>query len=278
MSSQLDFTLKFIESHGLTAILLAEKQKRPVPGQFQATQDLKRIEKHVKAKGNIGILARGVTILDFDNILLSNEMFMQLGMPEPTVITGSGKLHCYVRTDRDLPPSIKWKDQKVGEIQRGENQYVVAPPSIHPNGKPYIWQIGTPDSPLLELPATWDEFLLRVMTPEVPEFLKKYIEQVVEEPWDGPPADVLLAAARRQPGAVARTYGIKFQCPECKAEGHDKHKDNAFVANDGRWGCAYAPGDSAHRKAIGDVLILGDVANRLVSDTDVESIRRKLKL
>jgi len=73
----------------------------------------------------------------------------------------------------------------------------------------------------------------------------------------------LEAAALRQPGAVRRHIGIKFQCPACAAEGHDAHMDNAclFFAT-GKWGCAFAT-DSVlgrvHRRAIG--LALGAYTN-----------------
>jgi hypothetical protein len=43
----------------------------------------------------------------------------------------------------------------------------------------------------------------------------------------------LQTAALQQPGAVRRHAGIKFQCPQCAAEGHDEHRDNACLFNDG---------------------------------------------
>jgi putative DNA primase/helicase len=64
--------------------------------------------------------------------------------------------------------------------------------------------------------------------------------------------DQLRAAAFAQPGAVERTSGnIKFQCPQCRDEGHDQHRDNASLFPEGRWGCAV---DRAHWEAIGRVL------------------------
>jgi hypothetical protein len=67
----------------------------------------------------------------------------------------------------------------------------------------------------------------------------------------------LQTAALQQPGAVRRHAGIKFQCPQCAAEGHDEHRDNACLFNDGRWGCAWATDSElgrAHRRAIGRAL------------------------
>ncbi|MGH7393760.1 MAG: hypothetical protein ACREM3_30535, partial [Candidatus Rokuibacteriota bacterium] len=59
------------------------------------------------------------------------------------------------------------------------------------------------------------------------------------------------AAALQQPGARERGDDVKFQCPQCRAEGHDQHKDNARVFANGKWGCAV---DRAHFRAIGEVL------------------------
>jgi Protein of unknown function (DUF3987) len=64
----------------------------------------------------------------------------------------------------------------------------------------------------------------------------------------------LLAAARQQPGFVERSSGMaKFQCPACRAEGHDTAQDNAgLFVNEGKWGCAVKPQD--HWRAIGEAL------------------------
>ena len=61
----------------------------------------------------------------------------------------------------------------------------------------------------------------------------------------------LHEAALRQPGATRRAFGIKFQCAGCVDEGHDQHRDNACVFEDGTYGCAVNP---AHREAIGRAL------------------------
>lgn len=72
--------------------------------------------------------------------------------------------------------------------------------------------------------------------------------------------DVLIEAALRQPGARERASGIiKFQCPACRDEGHDAHRENAgLFTHDGKWGCAFASGDPtagrAHWEAIGRAL------------------------
>lgn len=71
-------------------------------------------------------------------------------------------------------------------------------------------------------------------------------------------ADTRLTAALRQPGAVQRDGYVKFACPGCVAEGHDRHQDNAaFFVDAGTWGCAYAkdtPQGREHWQAIGRAL------------------------
>lgn len=58
----------------------------------------------------------------------------------PTVISGSGGRHYY----------LTWTDVRSGTNALGDGvdiqadgKYVVAPPSVHPNGQPYEWQLGT---------------------------------------------------------------------------------------------------------------------------------------
>lgn len=63
----------------------------------------------------------------------------------------------------------------------------------------------------------------------------------------------LEPAALQQPGAVRRDGMIKFQCPDCRAEGHDAHQDNAGYFLDSRqFGCAV--GGKAHWRGIGKAL------------------------
>jgi hypothetical protein len=62
-----------------------------------------------------------------------------------------------------------------------------------------------------------------------------------------------LARALAQPGARFRRHSVKFQCPECVAEGHDRHADNAvYFVDTGRWGCAV--GGRLHWRRIGELL------------------------
>lgn len=259
--TETDVTLAAIEHHGWHVVLLAPRAKHPMPGQpWTTTADVNRVMKHLRGGGNIGLDCgpqSGIAVLDFDDLEAAKEINRVLGALDVTVLTGSGKFHCYVQFEKGLPAKIRWRSGKIGEVQRGPHQQVVLPPSIHPEtGKPYQWAVN---------PVTWSPPLLserwraHLLNPDdCPDYLKQYTGDLrgvpAAEPWNGPAAEELIRRALAQPGAVRRSNGIKFQCPACAAEGHDKHRDNALVRNDGRWGCAHAPGDREHRLAIGRVL------------------------
>ncbi len=259
--------------HKWQVVLLGSRSKKPIGKTWQVTRDLPRISHHIAAGGNIGLHCcqeSGVAVLDFDDLSAASEMLEALGPLPVTVFTGSDKWHTYIKWEPGLPAKIKWREEIVGEIQRGPNQQVVMPPSIHPNGRPYVWN----DAEVIELPQDWREHLT---TPEIliPRGLEQYagegLEHLEREEWDGPPPEEILRRAAMQPGAKHRATGIKFQCPACRdLRGRDRHRDNAFVRLDGRWGCAYAPGDSEHKRMIGEALGIfsNSVTKEVLGDHD----------
>jgi len=56
-----------------------------------------------------------------------------------TAITGRGGMHYLYRADKPYHPSV---NRDLGVDVRGEGSYIVAPPSVHPNGRPYEWNTG----------------------------------------------------------------------------------------------------------------------------------------
>jgi hypothetical protein len=237
-----------MRTHGWSAILLQPCRKEPVSrrGTTWTTDDPLEVSRH---RGNVGILAGPVAVLDFDVPGAALEMAEDLGPLRPTVETGSGKMHVYVRPVEGLPGRIFWNGARVGEIKRLPSEYVVCPPSLHPDtGRPYRWLVD-PREPLPDLPAAWREYLCRDRPAFVPESRDGWPDP---EPWAGPPAEEMLRRARTQPGARDRGNKVTFQCPGCVAEGHDRHgRDHAVVFPDGRFSCVVDP---EHRRAIGAVL------------------------
>ena len=250
---------------GCRLILLQPQSKDPISrdGHHWITTDPGVIQRH---RGNVGIMAGPHAVLDFDVLASFGEMCAELGTLTPTAETGSGKLHCYVEGIPNLPRRFFWQGQKVGEIARLASEYVVVPPSIHPVvHKPYRWLVD-PHDPLPSLSAAWQLHLLA--QPERPDFIPAGDTTGVDfsSDWDGPSAAELLRRAMTQPGATRRSHGVKFQCAGCAAEGHDRHRDNALVRLDGRWGCAVDPN---HAAAIGEQL--GAFAPKLL--TGVRGVR-----
>jgi hypothetical protein len=121
---------------------------------------------------NIGIKCANLLVLDLDckaGIDGTNDLrnvISSLGkLPDcPLVRTGSGGWHLFfARPEVDVigTKHVVWQGKKTGiDIQVG-NQYVVAPPSIHPNGQIYTWQNSLCKvADLPKLPQRWiDEFL-----------------------------------------------------------------------------------------------------------------------
>ncbi|MDT7944577.1 MAG: bifunctional DNA primase/polymerase [Dehalococcoidia bacterium] len=101
----------------------------------------------------------GVVVLDVDPRNGGDESLRDLEarhgpLPDtPSVITGGGGQHYYFA----LPPGATIRTRKVapGLDLKGAGGYVVAPPSVHPSGQRYEWELGRSldDLPLAPLPA-----------------------------------------------------------------------------------------------------------------------------
>lgn len=67
-------------------------------------------------------------------------------LPETaTAMTGRGGCHLYYYTDRAVRCSV---NQAAGVDVRAEGGYVLAPPSVHPNGRRYEWELDPSETPI----------------------------------------------------------------------------------------------------------------------------------
>lgn len=160
--TSIEKTLDLTQRLGWRIVLLLPREKRPMGKTWRITVNPEEIRNHIeKTGGNIGLVCcreSGVAVLDFDDPKAEAEMMEALGPLPVTVVTGSGKHHCYVRWEPNLPAKILWMGRGVGEVQRGPNQEVVMPPSIHPKtGAAYDWVEGSEDP--RPLPPKWRQYL-----------------------------------------------------------------------------------------------------------------------
>lgn len=98
---------------------------------------------------NVGIAcgAPGPTVLDIDNLDAGQQVLAQLADAQvPTVATTRGR-HLYFRGNERGTIKLDY-----GEL-RGAGSYVLAPPSVHPSGKAYVW-LAEPNGPLPDVPAS----------------------------------------------------------------------------------------------------------------------------
>ncbi len=133
---------------------------------------------------NIGLKCDNLLVIDVDNKKGKDgskdfTRIMERVGPVPSgpiSLSGNGGYHLlFQRPDADVKGSnaIKWDGKKTGiDIQVG-SQYIVVPPSIHPeNGKAYAWHVPIcPVDRLPALPDAWIEHVLPRKTPKlaVPE-------------------------------------------------------------------------------------------------------------
>lgn len=142
----------------MTWILLQPKSKAPSGRRHQTTDDPAVVKAHLARGGNVGRTGAAQATLDFDDVAAMRQMLEALGPLPLHVETGSGKFHSYVAPDRTLPAALWFKGRSIGQIKRLPSEYVVCPPSVHPNGQPYRWLIPPPHD-LAVLPSSWREYV-----------------------------------------------------------------------------------------------------------------------
>jgi hypothetical protein len=135
---------------GLEVIRLVPGTKDPFKGShgyLDATTDPEQVNRwwRQQPRANIGIRPpAGVVVLDIDprnggDVELGRMARFRGVLPETwTAHTGSGGFHMWYCVG-ELAADIRGKLCTGVDIKHHDNGYVVAPPSIHPNGHPYEW-------------------------------------------------------------------------------------------------------------------------------------------
>jgi Bifunctional DNA primase/polymerase, N-terminal/Primase C terminal 1 (PriCT-1) len=147
-------------ARGWRVLPLREGEKLPLVGSrgvHGATTDLAAIFAWPGGV-NVGIACGdGLVVLDVDRVHGGDDSLHELerrygSLPRTvSVETGNGGAHFYFRTSKRVGCSVGGLGH--GLDVRGEGGYVVAPPSLHPNGRAYAWDEHPDDSPLAPLPA-----------------------------------------------------------------------------------------------------------------------------
>jgi hypothetical protein len=140
-------------------------------GFYDASTDLVRIAQwwEVWPDASIGIATGAVSdlvVLDIDPRHGGNESYEELirvhgELPEtPEALTGGGGRHLYLAHPGLVVPNSAGK-LGPGLDVRGDGGYVIAPPSPHPTGKRYEWELSShpDDVPLAEIPTS----ILRIL-------------------------------------------------------------------------------------------------------------------
>jgi hypothetical protein len=162
-------------ARGWSVIPLRVKDKKPAISswiQFQKERaSAERIEDYWNRnpQANIGIVTgsvSGIIVLDVDgpegdaSLKRIEARFGEL--PEtPMSTTGKGRHYIFNHPGGDLRNFAK---RGINLDFRGDGGYIVAPPSIHPNGSIYRWEISPDESEIADPP----EWLIELLTSEQP--------------------------------------------------------------------------------------------------------------
>ena len=219
-------------------------------GTFTAVKSHGLAKRYLERGANLGLLTgsrSGIAVLDSDRPDLFAEMEATLGPLTRFTYSGrgGGRGHYYVQWYPGLPSVITWKGETVGEILR-DKQYVVIPPSIHPDtGQRYTWATDPLLTPIPPLRSAWQDYFAT----------QPQADPTAQQPPEVrplPPDEYARrkALALRQDGASERqTNGrIKFQCPVCATD--DRHLDNAVLFTNGFVGCSRDDAASTHKAAL----------------------------
>ena len=171
----LDAALSYIDN-GFSVVILGKESKEPITahtpnGLKDATRDpeVARGWWTLTPKCNIGAVlgaaSGGIVAIDIDRkhgidgYETMRDWEMEHGdLPETAICcTPTGGYHIYYRVDRDVRPST---NDELGVDIRGDDSYVVLPPSVHPDTKTtYEWEFPPDETPIADANELVYEFI-----------------------------------------------------------------------------------------------------------------------
>ncbi|MGB9792573.1 MAG: bifunctional DNA primase/polymerase, partial [Thermacetogeniaceae bacterium] len=151
-------------NRGWSVIPLRPRDKRPLLPSWQEFQRRRATKEEVSEwwrkwpEANIGLITgtvSGFVVLDLDS-MLALETAKNQGIPQtPTVATGKGYHVYFVHPGFSVQNAAGLAGVQGLDV-RGDGGYVVAPPSVHPSGRRYVWAKGrSPRDVELALPPAW---------------------------------------------------------------------------------------------------------------------------
>ncbi len=156
MTALADSAIAYAQSEGLHVFPLQERGKVPLTshGLDDATLDAMTIETWWDAwpNANIAIRTGDVIVVDEDIPGALSELAEKHGQTVPSTRiarTGKGRHYYFLQPAEQRIRNTAGKLAK-GIDTRGDGGYVVAPPSVHPDGSVYAWQSTAPPAPFPE--------------------------------------------------------------------------------------------------------------------------------
>jgi hypothetical protein len=199
LARSLDAAEQGYVERGWPVFHLLPRSKEPFPGSrgfYDATLDAASIQasRQRYPRANIGIatgIVSGLYVVDLDTAKGGLSTWARLEARYGSAVTleaetGSGGAHLLFAypDDDDWPNTCGRLGQ--GIDTRGQGGYIMAAPSIHPNGRPYRWCDATTD------PAPMPGWLLDLLVDEPPP--PRVLASIVP---DGPRRDAYWLAALR---------------------------------------------------------------------------------
>lgn len=168
--SNLSKSATWYARHGWAVFPLRPGTKEPFGGLgvYSATTALGQVAAWWRRwpDANIGLHCGGSGLLAIDHDAYK-EVYAGQSLLDPadqetvTSLTGSGGTHLLYRVDDGQRYSNRATGMPAGVDIRGWGGYIVLPPSVHPNGTPYRWELGygPHEIALLQLPLAMQTLL-----------------------------------------------------------------------------------------------------------------------